>query len=82
MKDQVTKIDQVIGWVGAFLIVLAYLLLTLEVIVAKDIAYNMMNLVGGGLIAYRVWVDRNYSNLFLEIVFVTVAIIALAKAFY
>lgn len=82
MKREVTKIDQFIGWVGALFIVLAYLLLTLEVVVAKDVAYNLMNLFGGAMIAYRVWVDRNYSNLFLEIVFIAVAIIALSKGLF
>lgn len=82
MKREVTKFDKVIGWIGAFLIVLAYFLLTFEFVVSHDILYNMMNLVGASLMAYRVWVDRNFSNLALEIVFIIIALFALAKVFF
>jgi len=77
----VTKADKVIGWIGAFLIVLAYFLLTFEFVIAQDILYNMMNLLGASLMAYRVWIDRNFSNLALEIVFIIIALFALAKVF-
>lgn len=78
----VTKSDKMIGWIGAFLIVLAYFLLTFEFVVSHDILYNMMNLIGAALMGYRVWVDRNYSNLVLELVFIAIALVALAKAFF
>lgn len=78
----VTKMDKIIGWIGAFLIVLAYFLLTFEFVISHDILYNMLNLIGASLMAYRVWVDRNFSNLALEIVFITIALFALAKVFF
>lgn len=74
--------DKIIGWIGAFLIVLAYFLLTFEFVISHDILYNMLNLIGASLMAYRVWVDRNFSNLALEIVFITIALFALAKVFF
>jgi uncharacterized membrane protein YhaH (DUF805 family) len=74
-----TKRDNFIGWIGALSVVAAYALLTFEVTGAKDVLYNVLNLIGGICLCYRVWIDRNYSNVFLEIVFVSVALYALAK---
>lgn len=68
------KINNIIGWVSAFIIVLAYYLLSTDVFTSKDIEYNVLNLIGGTGLAYRVWVDRNYSNLALEVVFILIAI--------
>lgn len=73
-----TKIN-LIGWVGVFLILIAYAFLTFNILSHKSIYFNSMNLLGGLLLAYRVWVDKNYSNLFLEIVFIIIAFIAIIK---
>lgn len=76
-----TKTDNFIGWIGAFSVVSAYTLLTFEFAVPDSVLYNGLNLIGGLFLGYRVWVDRNYSNVFLEVVFVSVALYALAKIF-
>ncbi len=68
-----------IGWIGAFLVVLAYFLMTIDIINSNDILYNLINLVAGILLGYRVWLDKNYSNLTLEIVFILIAFINLIK---
>ena len=73
------KYKNYIGWASAFLIVLAYLLMTMEILVSQSFEYNMMNLVGGLGLAYRVWLDRNYSNFILEVIFVTIALVNLIK---
>ncbi len=74
-----TKYDNFIGWIGALSVVTAYALLTFELTNPKEVLYNTLNLVGGVCLCYRVWIDRNYSNVFLEIVFIAVAVYALAK---
>ena len=63
-----------IGWFSAFLIVVAYALLSYNITSADSIAYNTLNLVGGTGLAYRVWLDRNYSNFALEIIFILIAV--------
>jgi|TARA_B110000908_G_C10265597_1_gene463595 hypothetical protein len=68
-----------IGWIGAFLVVLAYFLMTIDIINSNDILYNLINLIAGILLGYRVWLDKNYSNLALEIVFILIAFINLIK---
>ena len=67
------------GWISAFLIVLAYFLMTINTIQSDSFTYNIINFIGGVGLAYRVWLDRNYSNFILEIIFVLIAIINLIK---
>lgn len=73
---------RIIGWVGALSIVLAYGLLTSGLVQSDDVIYNVMNLIGGGLLGYRVYVDRNWANLFLELFFSAIAVFALVRIFW
>tara|TARA_R110001606_G_scaffold117492_2_gene246992 strand:- start:228 stop:446 length:219 start_codon:yes stop_codon:yes gene_type:complete len=68
-----------IGWIGAFLVVLAYFLMTIDIINSKDISYNIINLIAGVMLGYRVWLDKNYSNFAVEIIFICIAILNLIQ---
>lgn len=68
------KHKNLIGWCSAFLIVSAYYFLSVGLLNHDAKIYNLMNLVGGIGLAYRVWLDRNYSNFILEIIFVLIAL--------
>lgn len=67
-------LTNLIGWLSAFLIILAYFLLSFELLTFKDTFYNLLNLVGGIGLAYRVYIDKNYSNFILEIFFILIAL--------
>lgn len=71
------KYKNQIGWLSAFLIVAAYFLMTINVAESKSILYNLMNLIGGTGLAYRVYLDKNWSNFTLELIFVLIALINL-----
>lgn len=64
----------IIGWAGSLLVVLAYFLLTSEHVSKEHLFYKVCNLVGALFLAYRVYCDRNWSNLFLEAIFISIAI--------
>jgi hypothetical protein len=64
----------VIGWVAAFLIVSAYYFLSTDLISKTSLTYNLLNLIGGIGLAYRVYIDRNWSNFILEIIFCLIAL--------
>ena len=72
-------IKNLIGWIAVLLIIIAYFSITADLISSKDVSYNLLNLVGGILLAWRVYQDKNYSNLALEIAFIVIAIVALTK---
>jgi hypothetical protein len=73
-------LQKAIGWLGALSLVSAYALLTFEVVEQKGLVFNGMQFVGGVSLAYRVYLDKNWSNLALEFFFISVAIYALALA--
>lgn len=63
-----------IGWLSAALIIAAYFLLSFDYVMKNDYVYNVLNLIGGIGLAYRVYLDKNYSNFVLEIIFVLIAL--------
>jgi len=68
------RVKDFIGWISALLIVLAYFLLSNQLADSKSLMYNGLNLIGGIGLAYRVWLDKNYSNFVLEIIFILIAL--------
>lgn len=70
----------IIGWGSAFLILIAYALLIMEILNHKSILYNCMNFFAGIGLAWRVFQDRNYSNFVLELVFILIAAIGVIKS--
>jgi len=74
---KITRMQEAIGWIGAISLVSAYTLLTADFFSSKDLGFNLLQLLGGFSLAYRVWLDRNWSNLALEVFFVSVAIYAI-----
>lgn len=73
-------LKSLIGWGSVACIIWAYALLVLEAFAHNDVGYNVLNLAGGVGLAWRVWQDKNYSNFFLELVFIGIAIIGLMKS--
>lgn len=70
-----------IGWFSVLLILVAYALLTFEVVGSRDLTYNAMNLLGATGLAWRVFQDKNWSNFFLEVCFILIAVYAIGKYF-
>ena len=66
--------DAIIGIYGAVAIVVAYFGMSFNYMTSTSIEYNMLNLVGGICLAYRVYQDKNYSNFVLEIIFILIAL--------
>lgn len=73
------RYKKIIGWVGVSFIITAYALLIFDLVKSQSVSYNLINLIGAILLAYRVYLDRNYSNFFLEIVFIIIALIGIFK---
>ena len=63
-----------IGYTSAIFIIVGYFLLSFDFLNKDDIIYNVLNLFGGIGLAYRVYLDKNWSNLILEIIFVLIAL--------
>ena len=72
----------VMGWVGTACIIIAYGLNTLGIIPSIGILYPSLNLVGAIFLGIRVYADRNWSDITLEVVFGFIAAVALVKYFF
>lgn len=72
-------VANIIGFVGSGLIVAAYLYLTLTKAM-NPFVYNGLNLAGAALLLISLTVHYNLPTIILEIVWITVALIGLAKA--
>ena len=74
-------ISDVIGWVGASLLVGAYFLVSTKKLPPTSISYQVMNLLGALGAGINVFVQRAYPVLAIELVWAAIAIYGLYKAF-
>lgn len=71
---------QVVGWMGAFLIVLAYFLISYKKVKSDSRVYQLMNLVGAVGVGINASYQKAWPSLAIQIVWGIIAIIALAKS--
>lgn len=70
------------GWLGTLLLMATYLLNIFGIITAQSLVYLFLNLLAAIFLGVRVYKDRNFSNVFLEIFWAGVAIIGIIKYFW
>ena len=72
---------EIIGWVGSIEILLAYGLNSYQKIKSDSLAFSLLNLTGGTcLIIYSIYKDA-FANIFINLVWVVIALIALGRFF-
>ncbi|WP_309602402.1 hypothetical protein [Sphingomonas sp.] len=68
---------EIVGWIGAVLILAGYGLLTAGKVTAKSISYQLMNVVGAlGFIANSAW-NGAWPSAVLNIIWVGIGVVAL-----
>jgi hypothetical protein len=58
-----------------------YMLNVFGIVTADSLYYLIPNLLAGILLGLRVYADKNYSNVFLEIFWIIVILIAIIRYF-
>ncbi|HNZ02995.1 MAG TPA: hypothetical protein PKK50_02515 [Myxococcota bacterium] len=76
-----TILPSIIGMIGAAMILTAYLLLQIGKMTTEGLWYTIVNLVGSLMILFSLFFDFNLPALFIEVVWITVSVIALARHF-
>lgn len=66
-----------LGWIGAFLLLLAYALVSFKKLAADSLAYQGMNVVASILLAVNTLYHRAYPSSFVNIVWTLIAIFAI-----
>lgn len=72
----------IIGWTGTFILFTAYAFNSLGFIQSTGPIYSSANIIAATLLGIRVYADRNWSNLALEIFFGAIAIITVVRYFF
>ena len=70
---------EIIGWIGTFLIVLAYFLVSSKKINSASKEYQLLNLFGALGTSINVWHHRTWPSFALQIIWGVIALTALAK---
>lgn len=68
---------EVVGWSGALLILLAYLLLSAGKLTGQSRAYQWMNVVGAAGFVVNGWVHRALPSTTLNVVWMGIGLVAL-----
>lgn len=68
---------QTAGWLGTFLIVLAYFLVSFKKIDSGKKAYQLMNLFGAIGVGINVFFHQEWPALVMEVIWAGIAIVAL-----
>ncbi len=68
-----------IGWIGTVLLIGVYGLNSLGYISSVSLWYPLLNLVAAICLGIRVYADKNYSNVILEVFWAGIAIFAIVK---
>lgn len=75
-------IIEIIGWAGTIILIGIYALNSFGVVESTSLLYLISNLIAAIFLAIRVFADRNYSNLVLEIFWGAIAISAIVKFYF
>lgn len=70
---------EAVGWIGAVLILAAYGLLTAGKLTSRDVAYQLMNVVGAaGFIVNSAW-NGAWPSAILNVIWVGIGVVALMR---
>ncbi len=76
------KIISLFGWYGLIAIVLAYTLVSLSILEATDLTYQMLNGSGAIGIVLQTYIKRDYQPMILNIVWAIIALVSILKILY
>jgi hypothetical protein len=74
MNKSLEWFTESMGWIGVFVLLVAYGLLTFDIIIADSILYHALNLIGGAGIMIDAFADKNYQPVVLNIAWISIAI--------
>jgi hypothetical protein len=79
MTTDPAKLIEIMGWIGAIEVLLAYGLISMNKVDSKSLFFQLLNLTGGILLIVYTIHLKSYASAFVNIVWVLVAIISIYK---
>ena len=77
-----SKVEDILGWLAAFLILLAYVLSLSKLMPTQSMVYILMNMVGGSGLSFIAFRYKNYQLVVVNGVWAVVSIIAFVRLFF
>lgn len=72
-------IPDVVGVIGAIILMIAFLLLQLGRLSSNDISYSILNAVGAGLIVFSLFYNFNLSAFIVELFWIAISLLGLVR---
>lgn len=72
-------IPDVVGVVGAIILMIAFLLLQLGRLSSNDLSYSILNAVGAGLIVFSLFYNFNLSAFIVELFWIAISLLGLVR---
>ena len=69
------------GWAGMILILLSYILITLNKITANDKSYQLLNFVGSSFFIFHLHYNKAWPAMWLNIIWAIIGAFALIRIF-
>ena len=73
------SIHDFVGFIGAIILMVAFLLLQLGRLSSNAIAYSVMNAVGASLIVFSLLFDFNLSAFIIEVFWIAISLLGLFR---
>ena len=73
------RVADVIGWMGMFAVVTAYLLVSIEVLDGHSTVYQLMNLTGALALIWISWLRGVFQGVLINVFWVAIAIVGLLQ---
>ena len=70
----------IIGWAGAVAVLIAYFMVSTKRLRGESLAYQLLNLAGGGCLIVNTVYRGAYPSSFVNVVWVGIALYAIAQA--
>lgn len=81
-KETLDLLVEIIGWIGSVEILLAYGLNSYQRIRSDSLAFSLLNFTGGLFLMVYTLYKEAFANTFVNLVWVVIALIALARFFH
>lgn len=69
------------GWVGVLLVLIGYVLITLKLLTADSLLYQLFNIIGSIFLAIESLSKKDNQLTILNFIWAFIALVALARAF-
>ena len=70
---------QIIGWIGMVLIMVAYFLISFDIVTVHNIWFQLLNIVGSFGLVLVAFGRRGWQPMVLNIIWILIAIIAMIR---